>query len=142
VNDTVDIRITAPVQETERERRVREAIEALFPGADTAVEDGRIVAHTDSLDRFARRLREQRILDTARAHLREHRHAEGFAVDLKKQAALQGVVNFAVGSPAELGDIHVDVTVEDPDVEAFIDRLAPRTDEEGRPLEDEWTDGE
>lgn len=139
MNATVDIRVTAPVQDTEREPRVREAIEALFPDAEITVEDGRVVAHTDSIDRFARRLREQRILDTARAHLREHRHGEGFAVDVKKQAALQGVVNFAVGSPAELGDIHVDVTVGG-DVEAFIDRLAPRTDEDGRPLEDDWTD--
>ncbi|MFB6219775.1 MAG: coaE operon protein [Halobacteriaceae archaeon] len=130
----IDARITAPVQETELAERVVEAVEGLFPGADVTVEDGRVVGHADSLDRVARRLREQRILDTARSYLREHRHREGVTMELKKQAAHEGVVNFAVGSPAELGDIHVDVTVEG-DVEAFIDRLAPRTDEEGRPLD-------
>lgn len=130
----VDVRITAPVQDTELPERVVEAVEGLFPAAETTVEDGRVVAHTDSLARLRKRLREQRILDTARSHLRNHRHAEGVAVDLKKQAARQGVVNFVVGSPSELGDIHVDVTVEG-DTEALIHWLAPPTDEEGRPVD-------
>lgn len=141
MNYEIDVRLSAPVQDTERAERVRAAIESLFPAAETTVEGGRVVGHTDSLERFAQRLREQRILETARSHLHEHRHAEGFAVELKKQAAGQGVVNFVVGAPAELGDIHVDVAVEHPGVEALIDHLAPRTDEEGRPLEDRSRDG-
>jgi predicted RNA binding protein with dsRBD fold (UPF0201 family) len=135
MNYRIDVRITAPVQDTEVPERVVEAVTELFPEAEARVEDGRVVARARALDRFAERLREQRILDTARSHLREQRHGEGFAVDLKKQAAREGVVNFAVGSPAELGDIHVDVTVEEPDVETFIGHLAPPTDGEGRPVE-------
>jgi predicted RNA binding protein with dsRBD fold (UPF0201 family) len=141
MNYRVDVRITAPVQDTEVPERVVEAVTELFPEADAQVEDGRVVAHARALDRFAERLREQRILDTARAHLREHRHGEGFAVDLKKQAAREGVINFVVGSPAELGDVHVDVTVDEPSVEAFIEFLAPPTDEDGTPVEEGVDDG-
>jgi predicted RNA binding protein with dsRBD fold (UPF0201 family) len=35
------------------------------------------------------------------------------------------VVNFAVGNPDELGDVHVSVRVEEPDAETFIDYIAP-----------------
>ncbi|GAD51335.1 hypothetical protein MBEHAL_0095 [Halarchaeum acidiphilum MH1-52-1] len=40
-----------------------------------------------------------------------------------------------MGSPAELGDIHVEVTVHEPSVDAFIASLAPET-EEGEPIDD------
>jgi predicted RNA binding protein with dsRBD fold (UPF0201 family) len=40
-----------------------------------------------------------------------------------------------VGNPDELGDIHVEVNVHEPDVEAFIDYFAPRT-EDGEPVEE------
>jgi predicted RNA binding protein with dsRBD fold (UPF0201 family) len=44
------------------------------------------------------------------------------------------VINFAVGSPDELGDIEVHVTVEEPGVDAFVDYVAPPT-REGKPIE-------
>jgi predicted RNA binding protein with dsRBD fold (UPF0201 family) len=136
MNYSADVRVTAPVQATEREERVVEAIEALFPETEVTVEDGRVVARGHSVERFADRLREQRILDTARSHLREQIRTEGLAFEVKKQAAREGVVNFVVGSPSELGDIHVDVAVEEPTVEEFVDYLAPRTDADGKPVED------
>ena len=44
------------------------------------------------------------------------------------------MINFAVGNPDELGDIEVAVTVHDPDVEAYIDHVAPPT-EDGTPVD-------
>jgi predicted RNA binding protein with dsRBD fold (UPF0201 family) len=45
-------------------------------------------------------------------------------------------VNFAVGDPAELGDIHVSVRVRAPDAESYIDYVAPPT-EDGTPVDTE-----
>ena len=59
---------------------------------------------------------------------------EGFSFALKKQAAFEGVVNFAVGEPDELGEIDVTVRVREPDVESFVDYVAPETDD-GRPVD-------
>ncbi|MFB6136551.1 MAG: RNA-binding domain-containing protein [Halobacteriaceae archaeon] len=131
----VDVDVRAPVRDTEVEDRVVRAVERLFPEAEVEVRDGEVVATAHSLDTVAERIREQRILDTARSLFFSNRHGEGFAFDLKKQAAFKGVVNFSVGSEAELGDVHVEVRVHDPGVDEFIDYLAPETDEEGRPVE-------
>ena len=46
------------------------------------------------------------------------------------------MINFAVGNPDELGDMHVRVYVDEPEVEAFVDQIAPRT-EEGKPVTSE-----
>jgi hypothetical protein len=56
------------------------------------------------------------------------------AFDLKKQAAFEERINFAVGDPAELGDIHVRVRVNEPSAEEFVDHVAPPT-EEGKPVD-------
>ncbi|MFB6303907.1 MAG: RNA-binding domain-containing protein [Haloferacaceae archaeon] len=131
---SVDVRVVAPVRDTEVPRRVVDAVRNLFPEADVEREEGRVVGETHSLDHFSERLREQEILDTARREFRRRADDEGFSFALKKQAAFEGVVNFAVGNPDELGDVEVHVTVREPSVEAFIDHVAPRT-EEGEPVD-------
>ena len=88
------------------------------------------------MERFSELLHEQEILDTARKRFLESREGDTFSFDLKKQAAFEGVVNFAVGNPDELGDIHVRVRVEEPSVEEFVDHIAPPT-EEGKPVTDD-----
>lgn len=128
----VDVRIEAPVMYTEVTERVVEAVEALFPKADIETAADRVTAETHDLSHFRDRLFEQRILDTARGVFYDRRGPNGFAFELKKQPAREDVVNFAVGNPDELGDIQVAVTVRDPSVEAFIDFLAPAT-EDGEP---------
>ncbi|MFB6280436.1 MAG: RNA-binding domain-containing protein [Haloferacaceae archaeon] len=130
---SIDVRIVAPVRPTELPERVADAVRNLFPGADIRHEDRRIVAETHDLDHLSERLHEQEILDTARREFRRRADADGFSFALKKQAAFEGVVNFAVGSPDELGDIEVHVTVRDPSVSEFIDHVAPRT-EDGDPV--------
>jgi predicted RNA binding protein with dsRBD fold (UPF0201 family) len=129
-----DVRVVAPVRETEVTDRVADAVHNLFPDAEIGREPGRIIAEAHAVDAFSDRLREQEILDTARRQFFRRADDEGFAFALKKQAAFEGVVNFAVGNPDELGDIEVQVTVHEPDVTAFIDHVAPPT-EEGEPVD-------
>ena len=130
----IDVRIEAPVRDTEITDRVRDAIQNLFPNAELEHEPGRLVGETHSLDHFSELLHEQEILDTARREFDRREDENGFSFALKKQAAFEGVVNFAVGSPDELGDIEVHVTVEEPGVDAFVDYIAPPT-REGRPID-------
>lgn len=131
---SIDVRIEAPVQGTEVSDRVEDAVTNLFPEAEFHREPDRFVAETHSLDAFSDVLHEQEILDTARRQFYNGIDDEGFEFSLKKQPAFEGVVNFAVGSEDELGDIHVRVDVREPDVESFIDYVAPET-EEGRPVD-------
>ncbi|SDF53853.1 hypothetical protein SAMN04488067_105134 [Halorubrum xinjiangense] len=131
---SVDVRIEAPVHDTEVTDRVADAVENVFPDAEPVHKEGRLVSETHSLDAFSDVLHEQEILDTARRVFRQNSTDEGFAFSLKKQAALEGVVNFAVGEPDELGEIDVEVRVREPDVESFINYVAPETDE-GQPVD-------
>ncbi|GAB6879895.1 RNA-binding domain-containing protein [Halorubrum gandharaense] len=131
---SIDARIEAPVRDTEVTDRVADAVHNVFPDADLTHEDGMLVAETHTLDAFSDVLHEQEILDTARRVFRRNLTDEGFSFALKKQAAFEGVVNFSVGNPDELGDITVDVRVRDPDPEAFVDYIAPETDE-GQPVD-------
>jgi predicted RNA binding protein with dsRBD fold (UPF0201 family) len=132
---SVDVQITAPVMPTEVTDRVRDAVTNLFPEADLEEGHGELLGEAHSMETFSELIHEQEILDTARGQFFADQRGDTVSFDLKKQAAFEGVVNFAVGDPAELGDIHVRVTINEPSVEAYIDRVAPPT-EDGRPVED------
>ena len=132
---SVDVTVTAPVMDTEVTARVKDAVLNLFPEADVEERHGELVGDAHSMERFSELLHEQEILDTARNQFSDGRRDGSFEFALKKQAAFVGVVNFAVGGPSELGEITVRVDVRDPGVEAYIDHVAPPT-EEGRPVED------
>jgi predicted RNA binding protein with dsRBD fold (UPF0201 family) len=129
----VEVQVSAPVQPTEVPERVIEAVESLFPEADVDVQGDRVVGHTRSLSTFSERLHEQAILDTARERLLADRRGDTLVVQLKKAAAFEGVVNFSVGEPDELGEIEVRIRVDHPEVEGFVDQVAPPT-EDGEPL--------
>ena len=129
----IDVRITAPVRNTEVADRVADAILELFPDATVRTEPDEVIAESHSLERLSERLHEQAILDTARGVFFDGHSGDSFAFDLKKTAAFQGVVNFSVGEPDELGDLHVHVRVEEPTVPEFVDHVAPPT-EDGRPV--------
>ncbi|GGN91583.1 MULTISPECIES: RNA-binding domain-containing protein [Haloarcula] len=131
---SVDVRITAPVNDTEVTDRVADAIRNLFPEADPDHREGELVAEVHTMEGFSEELHRAEILDTARSVFFDSLSGETFAFDLKKQAAFEGRVNFAVGDPSELGDIHVEVTVREPDAESYIDYVAPPT-EDGRPVD-------
>jgi predicted RNA binding protein with dsRBD fold (UPF0201 family) len=131
---SVDVQITAPVNDTEVTDRVADAIRNLFPDAEIEERPGELLAETHSLETLSEALHRQEILDAARKVCLENRQGDTFSFDLKKQPAFEGVVTFAVGNPSELGDLHVRVRVEEPSVEEYIDHVAPAT-EEGRPVQ-------
>jgi len=131
---SIDVRIEVPVSPTEVTDRVEDAVSNVFPNAEFSHDPGKLVAETHTLEPFSDVLHEQEILDTARREFFKHADDESFSFSLKKQAAFEGVVNFAVGNPDELGDITVDVTVRQPDVESIIDAVAPPT-EDGTPID-------
>lgn len=133
---SVDVEIATPVTDTEVTARVTDAITNLFPEADPTHREGALTAEVHTMDGFSEELHRAEILDTARSVFFDNLSGDTFAFDLKKQAAFEGRVNFAVGDPAELGDIHVDVTVREPDVESYIDYVAPPT-EDGNPVDPE-----
>lgn len=131
---SVDVTVTAPVMDTEATERVKDAVLNLFPEAELTERHGEVVGEAHSMEHFSELLHEQEILDTARNQFFDGVRSDGFEFALKKQAAFVGVVNFAVGNPGELGEITVRVDVRDPGVEAYVDHVAPPT-EDGRPIE-------
>ncbi len=130
---SVDVTVTAPVMDTEATERVKDAVLNLFPEAELTERHGEVVGEAHSMEHFSELLHEQEILDTARNQFFDGVRGDGFEFALKKQAAFVGVVNFAVGNPGELGEITVRVDVRDPGVEAYVDHVAPPT-EDGRPV--------
>ncbi|WP_440007070.1 RNA-binding domain-containing protein [Halomicrococcus sp. SG-WS-1] len=133
---SIDVQITAPVCDTEVPDRIADAITNVFPDADVEEGHGEIVAETHSVEHFSELLHRQEILDTARGEFFSDRRGDTISFSLKKQAAFQEVVNFAVGNPDELGDIHVRIRVTEPTVEEFVDHVAPPT-EDGKPVTDD-----
>jgi predicted RNA binding protein with dsRBD fold (UPF0201 family) len=131
---SVDAEITAPVYDTEVTDRVADAITAIFPTAEPALQHGELRATVHDLEHFSELLHRQEILDTARGVFFDDQRGDGFSFQLKKQAAFEGVVNFVADDPGELGAITVRVRVEEPAVDAFIDHLAPPT-EDGQPVD-------
>jgi predicted RNA binding protein with dsRBD fold (UPF0201 family) len=136
---SVDVQITAPVRDTEVTDRVGDAITNLFPDAEVEHNPGELLAESHSMEHFSECLHRQEILDTARGAFFRNQRGNTFSFDLKKQAAFEGVVNFAVGEPDELGELHVRVSVTEPDVETYIDHVAPPT-QEGRPIDPDARD--
>ncbi len=130
----VDVEITAPVYDTEVTTRVADAVANVFPNAEIEKRHGEIAGTAHSLDHFSDLLHRQEILDTARGEFFSNREGETFSFALKKQAAFEGRVNFAVGEPDELGEIAVRVRVHEPTLEEYVDHVAPPT-EDGRPIE-------
>jgi predicted RNA binding protein with dsRBD fold (UPF0201 family) len=131
---SVDVEITAPVYDTEVTDRVVDAVVNLFPGAEPERRHGELTATVHDLERLSELLYRQEILDTARGVFFDNRRGNAFSFRVKKQAAFEGVVNFVVDDPGEIGAIAVRVRVEEPSVEEFIDHVAPPT-EEGEPIE-------
>lgn len=132
----VDVRIHAPINETEIPERVADAIFNVFPTAELRDTDDGITGTAHSLSTLSEHLHRREILDTARSEFFSNQRPNGFEFSIKKQPAFKNVVTFTVGNPSELGEIDVVVHVEDPDVESVIDHIAPPT-QDGVPITDE-----
>jgi predicted RNA binding protein with dsRBD fold (UPF0201 family) len=131
---SIDVRVTAPVHDTEVTDRVADAVTNIFPTADPSYEGDQIVAECHDMSHVSELLHREEILDTARGVFFDTLEGDTFTFELNKQAAFEGRINFAVGGPAELGNVHVRVRVTQPSAEAFIDAVAPPT-EDGTPTD-------
>jgi predicted RNA binding protein with dsRBD fold (UPF0201 family) len=125
-----DISVCALIRPTEDVQKVVKAVENIFPGLIVEIKGERLEAHggEESLKNFHLLLRQQRILDTARAAMLQNRIGRAIQFRLSKQAAFAGRANFP---PEEepLGSLHVQIV----GGERTIDWLAPAT-ENGVPV--------
>ncbi|MCR3884224.1 RNA-binding domain-containing protein [Methanotrichaceae archaeon M04Ac] len=128
----MELSVTAVVMPSESPEKVARAIEKLFAGIVLEGTDERIEGRggIDALSTFHRLLREERILDTARAVILRGRVGEAFQFRLSKQAASAGRISFP---PEEepLGSIHVEIR----GPQLLVDWLAPQT-VDGRPIKE------
>ncbi|MDY5678816.1 MAG: RNA-binding domain-containing protein [Candidatus Methanomethylophilaceae archaeon] len=117
------VRISCPVNPSEDEEKVRSAVLSIFPDAELVLNDGRLEGEA-TLDRFSKAIRRQKILDATRAVMIMNSRGNTTRLSLNKQVATVGKVSFADKRPV-LGAI--EVTIEDDDLMALIDRVAPIT---------------
>ena len=132
----VSVKISAPVNPTEIQEKVEKAISNFFPvelnlqdEAPTLFGEGDL----ESLRTLHLRLREERILDTARKILLNGIKEDTTRFRLNKQVAYIGKLNFPVGEES-LGSIHVEISAKNlSDLFLVIDWLAPETID-GKPV--------
>lgn len=117
------VRISCPVNPSEDEEKVRSAVLSIFPDAELVLNDGRLEGEA-TLDRFSKAIRRQKILDATRAVMIMNSRGNTTRLSLNKQVATVGKVSFADKRPV-LGAI--EVIIEDDDLMALIDRVAPIT---------------
>ncbi|NPA75351.1 MAG: hypothetical protein GXO25_04640 [Euryarchaeota archaeon] len=120
----VKIKIRAPVYPTESVEKIKDAILLLFPDAVFEVKESEITATSESIDEFAKILKEMRIRDAARHVFLKNLHGERLEFRINKQVATKGKISFSVGD-APLGDITV--VVESPEIRELIEEIAPDT---------------
>ncbi len=133
----IKVRVSALVHPTEIEENVRKAITNLFPvelqirdfGTPQLYGEGDL----ESLRMLHRRLREERILDTARHIFLTGIEGNSTQFRLNKQVAFAGKLNFPAGEES-LGSIYVEISAGDEDaLLRIIDWLAPETID-GKPV--------
>lgn len=135
--ESIQITIGTLLFPTELDESVRKAVENIFPGARLTLvkKEGyvdRLEGTAPTLDDLHNLLRKQQILDTARNSMYNGWKGKEIDVQLNKQAAFMGYVNF-MDHDMPLGGI--DVTIETDEPELIIDWLAPHT-AEGKPLKE------
>ena len=122
----LSVKLFCPVYPSEDPEKVKTAILKIFPDAKLEISENQIEGTTDNLKKFAIQIRKQEILDTARALLlRGMRGSTNrTVVRLNKQVAYMGLVSFSEERTV-LGTIKV--TIEDDELEALIQDVAPET---------------
>ena len=117
--------VSCPVYPSEDPEKILAALLKLFPTGSFAQEGDRMTGDAD-LDNFSVLIRRQRILDTTRSQMLKGmgRSTKRTRFNLNKQVATVGKVSF-VDYRTALGVI--EVTVEDDDLQALVDKVAPVT---------------
>ncbi len=117
------VKVFCPVNPSEDPDKVRAAVESIFPDAELELTE-KGFSGAASLDRFSKIIRSQRILDAVRGVMLANVRGNTTRMTLNKQVATVGKVSFADKRPV-LGAI--EVTIEDEDISALIDKVAPMT---------------
>ena len=131
------LRVFAPVNPTEVQEKVELAILNFFP-VTLELQDNvtpRLYGEGgfESLRTLHLRLREERILDTARRLFLNGIEGDATRFRLNKQVAFTGKLNFPAGEES-LGSIDVEISADNEDeLLTIIDWLAPQT-EDGKPI--------
>jgi predicted RNA binding protein with dsRBD fold (UPF0201 family) len=125
------VQVFAPVNPTEMQEKVEQAILNFFPIKlklqDDAIPGLYGEGDLESLRRFHLCLREERILDTARRLFLNWTEGNTTRFRLNKQVAYIGKLNFSAGEE-NLGSIEVEISADNQDdLLTIIDWLAPQT---------------
>ncbi len=118
------IEISCPVYPSEDPEKVRTAILKVFPDAQLETTDENITGTTESIERFSKQIRKQKILDTTRSVMIRGKRGDRTRFFLNKQVAFVGKISFCEEKTI-LGTIKV--LVIDEDIDALIDKVAPVT---------------
>ncbi|MHA1595115.1 MAG: RNA-binding domain-containing protein [Candidatus Baldrarchaeia archaeon] len=138
----IKLRVETPLNPTEDPKKVELAIRNIFPTVNITIEGEGIrrrmvglAEGVDALRELHRKLREQRILDTARSIFKRKAIENIIVFHINKQVAFMGKVNFC--EPEEnppLGPITVEIVSDSAEkIAELIDWLAPPT-RHGKPL--------
>ena len=118
------IEISCPVYPSEDPEKVKTAILKIFPDAVLEEKDDEIAGTSESLERFSKQIRKQKILDTTRSVMIHGKRGDRTRFFLNKQVAFVGKVSFCEEKTI-LGTMKV--MIKDDDIEELIDRVAPVT---------------
>lgn len=132
----ISVRVLATVNPTEIQDKVEKAILNFFP-VELKLQESTLSGEGDieSLRTLHLRLREERILDTARKIFLNGINGDTTRFILNKQVACIGKLNFPPGEES-LGSIHVEISAQNMgDLLNVIDWLAPETID-GKPVEE------
>lgn len=127
------LRVEAELRPTESREKVEAAVRKIFPSLALELIGRSLVGEAtevEAISRLHQLLRQQGILDAARAVMISNKKDNSTRLLLNKQVAFVGRVGFTDGD-SPLGPIVV--TLEAQNLEALIDYLAPRT-HEGKPI--------
>ena len=122
----LSVKLYCPVYPSEDPEKVKTAILKIFSDAVLEVSESEIKGTTDNLNKFARQIRKQEILDTTRALLLKgmRGNTDRTLIRLNKQVAFMGLISFSEERTI-LGTIKV--IIEDDELEALIQNVAPET---------------
>ena len=119
------VTVSCPVFPSEDPEKIRVALLSIFPTGQFELGEKEMKGPAD-LEQFSKLIRRQKILDTARTQMQRGTRGSNTKTvfSLNKQVATVGKVSF-VDYRTVLGTISV--CVEEQDIDALIDRVAPMT---------------
>lgn len=119
------VKVSARIYPSEDPDKVRQAILNIFPSAVLETSENKVEGTADTVH-FCKQIRRQKILDSTRSvMIKGSRNMNGVTTFyINKQVAFAGTISFTEEKTI-LGSIRV--TIEDDDITALIDTIAPVT---------------